>query len=34
MGPKKKILADELGIKIIDIDSFVGEYINKGSEKY
>ena len=33
MGPKKKILADELGIKIIDIDSFVGEYINKGSDK-
>ena len=33
MGPKKKILADELGIKIIDIDSFLGEYINKGSDK-
>ena len=33
MGPKKKILADELGIKIIDIDSFVGEYINKGSDE-
>jgi len=29
MGPKKKILAEELGVKIIDIDSFVEEYINK-----
>ena len=27
MGPKKKILAEELGVKIIDIDSFVEEYV-------
>ena len=29
MGPKKKTLAEELGVKIIDIDSFIEEYINK-----
>ena len=33
MGPKKKVLADELGIKIIDIDSFVEEYINKSDDE-
>ena len=33
MGPKKKVLAEELGIKIIDIDSFVEEYINKGADE-
>ena len=33
MGPKKKILAEELGVKIIDIDSFVEEYINKGDDE-
>jgi len=30
MGPKKKILAEELGVKIIDVESFIKEYINKG----
>ena len=33
MGPKKKILAEELDVKIIDIDSFIDEYINKGDDE-
>jgi surface protein len=33
MGPKKKILAEEWGVKIIDIDSFIDEYINKRDDE-
>jgi len=33
MGPKKKILAEELGIKIIDVDNFIKEYINKDEDE-
>ena len=29
MGPKKKVLAEKLGVKIIDVDNFIKEYINK-----
>ena len=30
MGPKKKKLAEELGVKIIDINSFEEKFLNKG----
>ena len=33
MGSKKKILAEELGIKIIDIDTFIEKYINESEDK-
>tara|TARA_B110000238_G_scaffold199771_1_gene247707 strand:- start:278 stop:3649 length:3372 start_codon:yes stop_codon:yes gene_type:complete len=32
IGPKKKNLANELGIKIIDINSFIEEFINKSED--
>ena len=33
MGPKKKVLAEKLGVKIIDVDSFIKEYINKNDNE-
>lgn len=33
IGPKKKILADELGVRIIDIDCFIEEFINNSENK-
>ena len=33
MGPKKKVLADKLGVKITNINNFIDEYINKKEDE-